>query len=111
VQVGPANPTRKNSQQHIARLRLRTGDLLNLKEWFGRWSARNEDGSLHVWLLLAALRGEFLAQLVGVQRVLVCLFRQFMTRQMISLIMGGCRGCMRVGGKIMEFYEAIRRAR
>jgi hypothetical protein len=111
VQVGPANPTRENAQQRIARLWLRTGDLLNLKVWFGRWSARNEDGSLHVWLLLAALGGEFLAQLVSVERVLVRLFRQFMSRQMISLIMGGCCGAMRVGGKIMEFYEAIRRAR
>jgi hypothetical protein len=76
VQVRPANPARKNSQQHIAGLRLRTGNLLNLKEWFGRWSARNEDGSLHgVSLLHAALCGEFLAQLVGVHRVLVRLFR------------------------------------
>jgi hypothetical protein len=111
VQVGPANPTCKDAQQYIARLRLRMGDLLNLKIWFGRWSARNEDGSLHVRLLLAALGGEFLAQLVSVQRVLVRLFRQFMSRQMISLIMSGCSGAMRVGGKIMEFYEAIRRVR
>ena len=55
-------------------------------------------------LLLAMFRGEFLAQLVGVQGVLVRLFRQFMTRQMISLIMGGCSCGMRVRGKIMEFY-------
>ncbi len=111
VQVSPANPTRKHAQQHITRLRLRTGDFLDLKKWFRRWSARDKDGCLHgVSLLLAALRSEFLAQLVGVQRVLVRLFRQFMTRQMISLIVSDCCGGMRVGGKIMKFYEAIRKS-
>jgi hypothetical protein len=41
----------------------------------------------------------------------VRLFRQFMGRQMISLSMGGGSGSMRVGGKIMEFDEAIGRVR
>jgi hypothetical protein len=64
-----------------------------------------------VWLFPAVFGGEFLAQLVGVQRVRMGLFRQFVSRQMVSLIMGGCSGAMRVGGKVMEFYEAVGRAR
>jgi hypothetical protein len=55
VQVGPANATRKNSQQQIAGLRFRTGNLLNLKEWFGRCSARDKDGCPHEVYLLPAL--------------------------------------------------------
>jgi hypothetical protein len=47
VQVGPANSTGQNSQQHIARLQLGFGDLLNLEERLGRLAARYEDGSLH----------------------------------------------------------------
>jgi hypothetical protein len=55
VQVGPANATRKNSQQQIAGLRFRTGNILNLKEWFGRCSARDKDGCPHEFYLLPAL--------------------------------------------------------
>jgi hypothetical protein len=112
VQVGPANPARKNSQQHKPRLRLRTGDILNLKEWFGRLAARDKDGCLHGISLLVAVRcSEFLAQLVGVQRVLVRLFRQFMSSEMIPLIMGDGSGGMSVRCKIMEFYKSKVRAR
>ena len=112
VQVGPANPTGQNSQQQITGLRFRARNLLNLKEWFGRWSARDQDGCFHeVSLFLAAFGGEFLAQLVGVQGVLVGLLRQFVGRQMISLIMGGRSGRMRVGRQIMKFYEPIGSAR
>jgi hypothetical protein len=104
VQVGPANSAGENSQQHKAGLQLRTGDLLNLKEWFGRRAADGKDGSLHgISLLFAAVCGEFFAQLVGVSRVLVSLFGQLMSGQMISLFMGDCGSGMGMGGKIMQF--------
>jgi hypothetical protein len=112
VQVGPANSAGENAQQHIAGLRLRTGDLLNLKEWLGCRAAGDKDGSLHgVSLLLAVFHGEFLAQLVGVHGMLVRLFRQFMSGQMISLIMGDCGSGMGMGGKIVQFYKSKVRAR
>ena len=57
------------------------------------------------------MRSEFLAQLVGVQRVLVRLFRQFMSSEMIPLIMGDGSGGMSVGGKVMQFYKSKVRAR
>jgi hypothetical protein len=112
VQVGPANSAGENSQQHTARLQLRTGDLLNLKEWFGRRAADGKDGSFHgISLLLAAVCGEFFAQLVGVSRVLVGLFGQLMSGQMISLFMGDRGSGMGMGGKIMQFYKSKVRAR
>jgi hypothetical protein len=47
VQIGPAHATREHSQQQIAGLGFRTGNLLNLKEWFRCWSARDKDGGPH----------------------------------------------------------------
>jgi hypothetical protein len=47
MQVGPANSTRQNAQQHLACLQLGTGYLLNFKEWFGRRTAGNKNGSFH----------------------------------------------------------------
>jgi mannose/fructose/N-acetylgalactosamine-specific phosphotransferase system component IIC len=43
--------------------------------------------------------------------MLVRLFRQFMSGQMISLIMGDCGSGMGMGGKIMQFYKSKVRAR
>jgi hypothetical protein len=51
VQVGPANSAGEDSQEHIAGLQFRPGNLLNLKEWLGRPAARDKDGSLHGELL------------------------------------------------------------
>jgi hypothetical protein len=33
MQVSAANSARQNAEKHITRLRLRTGNLLDLKEW------------------------------------------------------------------------------
>jgi hypothetical protein len=50
VEVSPANPARKDPQQHVASLQLRAGDLLNLNKRLGRPAPRDKNGCLHVLL-------------------------------------------------------------
>jgi hypothetical protein len=47
VQVSPANPTSKNSQHHMTRLRFGTGNLLNLQERLRSRASGYQNGSFH----------------------------------------------------------------
>jgi hypothetical protein len=61
-------------------------------------------------LRFARLQGEFFAKLVGVDGMLVRLLGQLVSSEMISFAMGGCRGRVGMGGKVMEFGDSIVRA-
>jgi hypothetical protein len=61
-------------------------------------------------LRFARLQGEFFTELVGVDGMLVRLFGQLVSREMISFAVGGCRGRVGMGGKVMELGDSIVRA-
>lgn len=51
--------------------------------------------------------GEFFGDLVGIHRVLVGLLAKFVGGQMVSLAVGGSRGLVSVGRKIVKFRGSI----
>jgi hypothetical protein len=61
-------------------------------------------------LRLTRLQGEFFAKLVGVDGVLVRLHGQLVSSEVISFAVGGCRGKVGMGGKVMELGDSIVRA-
>ena len=61
-------------------------------------------------LCLARLQGEFFAKLVGVKGMLVRLLGQLMSSKVVSFAVGGCRGKMGMGSKVMQFGDSIVRA-
>jgi hypothetical protein len=72
--------------------------------------AGNKNGGFHGPLSLTRLQGEFLAKLVGVGRVFVRLHGQFVSSQVISFAVSGCRGKVGMGCQVMELGDSIVRA-
>jgi hypothetical protein len=70
--------------------------------------AGDKNGGFH-WssLSLARLQGEFFAKLAGVTGMLVRLHGQLVSSEMISFAVGGCRGRMGMGCKVMELGDSI----
>ena len=63
-----------------------------------------------VLLSLSRLGGEFLAKLASIGGVFMGLLGQFVGSEMISFTVGGCRGKVGMGGKVMELGDSIVRA-
>jgi hypothetical protein len=63
-----------------------------------------------VFLRLARLGGEFFAKLAGVGGVFVRLHGQLVSSEVISFTVGGCRGKVGMGCKVMELGDSIVRA-
>jgi hypothetical protein len=63
-----------------------------------------------VLLSLTRFGGEFFAKLAGVYGVFVRLHGQLVRTEMISFTVGGCRGKVGMGGKVMELGNSIVRA-
>jgi hypothetical protein len=63
-----------------------------------------------VLLRLTRLEGEFFANLVGIDGVLMRLRGQLVRSKMISFTVGGCRGKVGMSGKVMELGDSIVRA-
>ncbi len=53
------------------------------------------------------LLDEFFRSLVGIHRVLVRLFGEFVSGQMIPFVVGNGRGGVGVGGQVVEFCYSI----
>jgi hypothetical protein len=63
-----------------------------------------------VLLSLTRLQGEFFAKLAGVAGMLVRLLGQLVSSEMISFTVGGCRGRVGMGCKVMELGDSVVRA-
>jgi hypothetical protein len=63
-----------------------------------------------VFLSLSCFGGEFFAKLASVYGVFVRLHGQLVRTEVISFTVGGCRGKVGMGGKVMELGNSIVRA-
>jgi alpha-galactosidase len=61
-------------------------------------------------LSLTRLQGEFFAKLAGVGGMLVRLYGQLVSSEMISFTVGGCRCKVGMGRKVMQLGDSIVRA-
>src|ERR1700684_2195729 len=61
-------------------------------------------------LRLSRPQGEFFAKLVGIHGVFMRLHGQFVRSEVISFAVGGCRGKVGMGCKVMELGDSIVRA-